>query len=323
MVRTLQITAPGESVVLDVPTPLPGPGEVLMRVEAVTTCPQWDLHLRHNEPMFVGHTFHFPYTPGQPGHEATGEIAACGDGVIGLAVGDRVSTWRDPGHRRPGCYAEYVVLSAENVIHVPATLSAVAAAPVELAMCVGSAFLMLKEMDALRGRSFGVSGLGPAGLIAVQMARAEGASPVIGFDLHPERCQMAVALGADEAYDPTAQPQAFPARPGRPSLECAIDCVGLKSSVEYLMDRTQDVVALFGVQREDYTFAPRHYSGLRLCGYKGHRRVAAEYAVGLMAQGNLDLAPLVTHELSLERYNEGIELLANQKALKVCFRPWL
>ena len=55
--KILQVTAPREAVLLDVPTPEPGPGAVLMRIRAVTTCPQWDLHLRHDEPMFVGHRF--------------------------------------------------------------------------------------------------------------------------------------------------------------------------------------------------------------------------------------------------------------------------
>jgi threonine 3-dehydrogenase len=98
--------------------------------------------------------------------------------------------------------------------------------------------------------------------------------------------------------------------------------VGAKVSVEFLMDRTADVVALFGVQREAYTFDLRHYMGLRLCGYRGHSRAAAEYAVGLIERGALDLAPLVTHHLPLERYGEGIDLLERQEAVKVCFRPW-
>jgi hypothetical protein len=46
--------------IVEIPIPHPGPGQILMRVEAVATCPQWDLHLRHNEPMFIGHTFHIP-----------------------------------------------------------------------------------------------------------------------------------------------------------------------------------------------------------------------------------------------------------------------
>ncbi len=321
--KVLQVTSPNTFEVLDVPTPAPGPGEVLMRVIAVTTCPQWDLHLRHNEPMFVGHRFHYPYTPGQPGHEATGEIAALGEGVTGLAVGERVSAWRDPGHHRQGCYAQYVLLEAANVIPVPRELPPQATAPVELAMCVGSVFLMLREMNALRGRRVGVTGLGPAGLVALQMARAEGAKEVIGFDPLAHRREYALSLGLlDAAYDPYEELPQFPVRPQTPALDTAIDCVGAKASVEYMMDRTADVVALFGVQREDYTYGVRHYSGLRLCGYKGHHRAAAEYAVGLIAHGKLNLSCLISANLPLEAYGEGIDLLETRKALKICFWPW-
>ena len=237
--KILQVTAPREFEVREVPTPQPGPGEVLLRVEAVTTCPQWDLHLRHNEPMFIGHQFQYPYTPGQPGHEATGEIVALGEGVRELAVGDRVSAWRDVGHGVLGCYAQYVVRRADDVIAVPAHLPPEATAPLELAMCVGVTFLRLKAMDALAGRRFGVSGLGPAGLIAMQMARAEGAAEVIGFDPSTTRRQYAVSCGLDAAYDPRTDLGAlFPARPNRPALDCAVDCVGAKASVEFLMDHT-------------------------------------------------------------------------------------
>ena len=176
---------------------------------------------------------------------------------------------------------------------------------------------MLKDMGAVHGRRFGVTGLGPAGLVAVQMAKAEGARTVIGFDLHPERCALARRLGAAECHDPR---HAAPASK-MPRLESAVDCVGAKATVEFLMDRTDDVVALFGVQREDYVYQPRHNSR-RLCGYRGHSRESAEYALDLVRRGAIDLAPLVTHRLPLERYAEGIELLEAQKAIKVCFLPW-
>ena len=141
--KALQVTAPKEFVILDIDIPRPGPGEVLMRVNAVTTCPQWDLHLRHNEPMFIGHQFQYPYPPGQPGHEATGVIEAIGAGVDSLMPGDRVSAWRDAGHHIPGCYAQYAVHRAENVIQVPEGPPDEALAPIELAMCVGTVFRML------------------------------------------------------------------------------------------------------------------------------------------------------------------------------------
>ncbi len=320
--KILQIGSYPEFTLLEVPTPSPGEGEVLLRVDAVTTCPQWDLHLRHAEPMFVGHQFHYPYTPGQPGHEATGEIVAIGPGVTDVVIGDRVSAWRDAGHDRPGCYAQYVVLQAENVIRVPAHLPVEATASIELAMCVGATFLLLKGMHLIRGRRVGIMGLGPAGLIAAQMARAEGASEVIGFDLSPTRREYARSLFLDAAYDPADDlTDLFPVRPAAPKIDCTIDCVGARRSVEYAMDRTHETVALFGVQREEYTFAIRHYSRLCLVGYPGHSREAAEYAVGLITEGKLKLAPLVTHHLPLERYGEGIDLLESQQAIKICFHP--
>ena len=314
--KILQVTGPGSVfTIIETPVPEPGLGEARVRILGVATCPQWDLHLRHNEPMFVGHQFHYPYTPGQPGHEATGVIEALGAGVTELALGDRVSVWRDAGHNKLGCYAEQVVRPVGDLIKVPAHLPIEATASVELAMCVGASFLMLRERNALGAKRFGVCGLGPAGLIAAQLARAEGAMMVIGWDTSATRREYALARGlVDEAYDPRTDPAPAP-------VEAAMDCVGAKASVEFLMDRTHGVLALFGVQREPYTFAVHHYSRLTLCGYPGHSRAAAEYAVDWIAAGKLDLSCLVTHTLPLERYAEGIALLERQEAIKVCFVP--
>lgn len=322
--KILQVVRPDAFSILDLPTPMPGPDEVLMRVDAVTTCPQWDLHLKHNEPMFVGHSFQYPYTPGQPGHEATGEIAAIGSNVTGLRVGDRVSTWIDPGHHRMGCYAQFVLMDADHVIKVPSDLSPEQLAPVELSMCVGTVFRMLASMQAIKGSRFGVSGLGPAGLIAAQMARAEGAAEIIGFDITPSRRSYALEKGfVDAAYDPrTVQADEVGYRHTSQAMDSSIDCVGAKASAHFLMDHTKDCVALFGVQREPFTFDVRHFVGLRLCGYKGPSKQSAEYAVGLMRDGLLDLGVLVTHHLPLESYARGVALLERQEALKICFWPW-
>lgn len=131
---------------------------------------------------------------------------------------------------------------------------------------------------------------------------------------------MAQRLGATACYAPQDACPDAPAWPERPRLHTAVDCVGAKTSVEFLLDRVDDVVALFGVQREDYSYCPRH-NRLRLCGYQGHSRPSAEYAVQLIRDGQLDLAPLVTHILPLERYGDAIDLLERQEAVKVCFTP--
>ena len=319
--RSLQIVTPGRAEWREVPVPEPGEGEVLIKVLGVTTCPHWDMHLMDGVPMFPGRPLHYPYTPGQPGHEAMGEVVGFGAGVTGFSSGQRVAAWRDPGHRRPGSYAQYAVLAQENLIAVPADLPPAAIAPLELAMCVQVSFDQLAQLDVVRGARFGVSGLGPAGLVAVQLARAHGAREVVGIDPLPDRRELAQRLGADQALAPGDD--ALPAgRTGPLALDAAVDCTGLKASIESLMDRTRHAVAIFGVLREDVTFGAHHWSGLALLGYGSHNRGAAERALGFVRAGQLRLDPLVTHALPFTRYEEGIALLRTRKAIKVLFLPW-
>ncbi len=319
--KQLQIVEPGCAVWSEAPVPEPAEGEALIKVLGVTTCPHWDLHLMDGVPMFPGRPLTYPYTPGQPGHEAVGEVIAVGLGVEGLPVGARVAAWRDPGHHRPGCYAQYAVLDAQNLIPVPDDLPPRAIAPLELAMCVQVSFDQLVQIEAVRGKRFGVSGLGPAGLVAVQMARAYGAREVIGIDPLLKRRTLAQALGADLVLSPGDEILP-PERHGAAALDAAIDCTGLKTSIEYLMDRTVEAIAIFGVLREDVVFGAHHWSRLALLGYRAHNRGAAERALLLLSAGKLQLEPLVTHTLPFSRYDEGIALLRAKQAIKICFLPW-
>jgi len=62
--------------------------------------------------------------------------------------------------------------------------------------------------------------------------------------------------------------------------------------------------------------------GFQLLGYERHNRPAAEQALRLIEQGQLDLSPLATHSLPLHRDAEGVELLRAKQAIKVRFLPW-
>lgn len=320
--KILQIVAPGEVEWRDAPIPQPVAGEVLVKVAAITTCPHWDLHLMSGEPMFPGVPLPYPYTPGQPGHEMTGEVVALGDGVTALAVGDRVAAWRDAGARRQGCYAQYVPFQAENLLKLPDAVTAEQVASLELAMCVQVSFNQLAKLAAVQGKRVGIGGLGPAGLVAVQMAQAYGAAQVVAIDPVPARRELALHLGADLALAPD-EPYWLVERDEPYALDSALDCSGLKVSIEALMARTKEVVAIFGVLREDVAFGWAHWRrGLKLLGYERHHRAAAEQALDLIVQGQLDLTPLATHTLPLSRYAEGVELLRSKQAIKVRFLPW-
>lgn len=315
--KALQITGKEQASIVRLPIPEPGPGQVLVKVTAVTTCPQWDLHIYYGKPMFAHQTsVPFPYQPGQPGHEMTGTVAKLGEDCTRFELGQSVSAWKDPGHVQPGCYAEYVIIDERFLLAVPRELHYTEVASLELAMCVGASIMKLKPAIGIAGKVSAVNGLGPAGLIALQMLVAEGASRVVGIDPNPARRELALQLGAAEAYAPGAQEIAARGQEG--AFDIAIDCVGYPDAVRYIMDHTREAVALFAVQRDDYIL--RH-SGLTVIGYPGHHREAAEYALGLIVDGKLRLAPLASVQLPFERYEQAVELLRKQEAVKVCFVP--
>ena len=320
--KLLQIEAPGCATWKDAPVPVPAAGEVLVRVLGVATCPHWDLHILGGQPMFPGMKLAYPYLPGQPGHEAVGDVVALGPGVTTLRVGARVAVWRDTGRRPQGCYAQFNNLREDDLIEVPANLGVAQIASLELAMCVEVSFQQLARLGGIAGRSIGLAGLGPAGLVAVQLARAHDAAEVVGLDPVAERRELAATLGAHRTVAPDAA--AWPASRVAGALDDAIDLTGVPASIEFLMDRTRRCVTLFGVLREEVRFGTRHLfgPGLVLAGYGEHNRAAAETALRFITEGKLRLDPLMTHTLPFTCYAEGVELLRSKRAVKVLFDPW-
>jgi len=318
----LQIEKPGRAVWREAPMPEPGAGEVLIKVLGVTTCPHWDMHIMDGIEMIPGRPLSYPYTPGEPGHEAVGDVVAVGEGVDNFEVGTRVAVWRDPGNRRQGCYAQHVAIEAEQLIAVPKSLPAQSIASLELAMCVHGSINQLQALDGIEGKRLCISGMGPSGLIAVQMARAYGAREIIAIDLLPARRKLASQVGADVVI--SADDSSIPTdRFAENSFDAALDTTGLKVSIEMLMQGTRETVAVFGVLRENVNFGPAQWwGGFTLSGYGTHQRIQAEQSLQLIETGQLDLSVLVTHRMPLTRYAEGVELLRSKEALKVLFLPW-
>ncbi len=321
--HVLQFSAPGRPEWRPMPVLEPQQGEVLMKVNAITTCPHWDLHINDGEPMFPHMRLDYPYTPGQPGHEAVGQVAALGPGVEGFEVGQRVVAWRDRGLAvRQGCYAQYVPFATDSLLPVPDHVPDEKVVSLELAMCVQVSFDQLKVFGGVEGKRVGISGLGPAGLLAAQMALAYGASEVVAFDPLSERRAFAQQIGIERALPPDAD--AFAAdRFADGALDLSIDCTGFKSAIQYLMDRTRTAVTIFGVLRETIEYAASHRrGGLALVGYENHNLGAGQRALGLIADGKLDIEPLATCALPFTRYAEGVQMLRNKEAIKVRFLPW-
>lgn len=146
---------------------------------------------------------------------------------------------------------------------------------------------------------------------------------MVGIDILESRFELARDLGADEVCSPASE--GLPAgRHGEHSLDVALDCTGLKVSIEYLLDRTRRAVAIFGVVREVLEVnRSRLGQGMMLMGYPGHTREAAETALRLVEAGRLDLAALVSRRMPFSQYEEGVALLRQKEAVKIGFDPWM
>ena len=318
--KALKFHAPGRPEVVNVPLPEAGEGEVRLKILGAATCPHWEMHYMSGEPMAPGLPITFPGLPGRPGHEAMGVIDSLGPGVEGFNEGDRVALWTEQGFERPGAFAEYMIARAHNILLLPEHTQPQEVASLELAMCVQSSFDQILNIFPIEGTRFGVNGLGPGGLVAVQLARAYGASEVVAFDPLESRRELALSLGADRALDPL-DAEAFPQDRFSPeALDISIECTGLAPAVEYVMHRTRSVVALFGVLREDVRFGFKHWANaLHLLGYGPQTRGAGERALEHVLSGKLDLSVLISETMPIEKYPEAIDLLKQKEAIKVMF----
>lgn len=198
----------------EVPVPQPGPGEILVRIEASGVC-HTDLHAARGDWPVK------PSLPFIPGHEGVGLVAAVGEGVADVKEGDAVGVpwlhsacgrctycvtgWetlcesqRNTGYSVNGGFAEYVVAPSAYVGHLPAGADFAAMAPI---LCAGvTTYKGLKETDARPGEWVAISGIGGLGHVAVQYARAMGFH-VAAIDVDPAKLELARRLGADLAVD--------------------------------------------------------------------------------------------------------------------------
>ncbi len=239
--RAARLIEPGRMIVMNVPKPVAGPGDLLVRVEACGICGS-DRH------MFRGE---YPTAwPVTLGHEFSGILEAVGPGVTGFAPGDRITG--DPniacgactfcregrpnlcenlsaiGVQRDGGFAEYVVVPAGQAAKLPATLNPLHGAFTEPVSCCLHAIDVARTP---RGGSVLILGGGVIGLLMVQLARLAGAGTVALATRQAPRRQLALELGATHAVDPAAGDAAFPGALTGGS-DVVIECAGVPETFQ-------------------------------------------------------------------------------------------
>jgi threonine dehydrogenase-like Zn-dependent dehydrogenase len=297
------IAGPQQAALQNVEVPQPGPGQVLLRLEGSGVCAS-------SLPVWEGREwFQYPQTPGAPGHEGWGRIAAVGDGVMGLEVGDRVAALTYRAH------AEYDVADATAVIRLPQSL---ADKPV-LGEPLGCATNIFQRSEIRAGQTVAIVGIGFLGALLTQLAKHAGAR-VIALSRRPFSLEFARQAGADETLlldDHWKIIEKVKGLTDGRFCERVIECTGL----EWPLNLAGELSA----ERGRLVIAGFHQDGLRqvnvqLWNWRGldvinaHERDPQAYVDGMkravqwMTEGIMDPTPLYTHKLPLDRLGEALEL---------------
>ncbi|MGF1341750.1 zinc-binding dehydrogenase [Streptomyces flavovirens] len=314
--------------------PQPGPGQVLVKVEAAGVCLS-DAHLIDGTltPLLLdGDTVTL-------GHEVSGTIAETGAGVTAWSVGQRVVLYagevRDGAtHTRgvdyDGGWAEYALSSATALTELPDSIPFEQGAIIPDA--VSTPWGAITATGAVRpAEAVGVWGAGGLGVHAVQLLRAIGACPIIAVDPSGTARERALAAGADLALDPadSALRETVAAATGGTGLAAAFDFAGVPAVREQALTvlAPKGRLVLVGLTDRPLTVTDGtrfSYLQQQILGHYGSDMpVALPQLLRLVQSGRLDFAGSVSDVLPLARAAEAVDILNDRTTspIRLVLRP--
>lgn len=328
----------GQLVVDEVADPSPGPAQVLVRTLACGICGS-DLHaLDHAEEMVEMASEASGAAPtGMPapkvmdptrdvvmGHEFCGEVIELGENTGNCAVGDIVVsipvTFDAAGlhavgysNDYPGGYAQLMVLSDPLALKVPNGLDPRSAALTE-PMAVG--LHAVNRSRAGQRTAALVLGCGPVGLATIAALALKGVEPIVAADLSPRRRELAAAMGAHAAVDPRVEEpiEVWIALDGRKPLVLfeAVGAPGLLDTAMRAAPRESQIVVV-GVCMQPDTIRPMRgvVRELEIRFAFGYDPVEFAGTLRSIAEGEINVAPLITGHVSLDGVPEAFRDLAH------------
>jgi D-arabinose 1-dehydrogenase-like Zn-dependent alcohol dehydrogenase len=310
-------------VVRELPDPIPGPGQAVVRTRAAGVC-RTDLKIIEGGIP----TIRLPLVLG---HELAGEVAAPGDGgppegspvIVGLDFNcgaceycrrgqlDYCARLQRLGLEQNGALAEYVLVPTANLIEVPAAISFSDAATIPDA--IGSPYhAVMKRAGVTAGQTVAVYGLGGLGLVAIQVAALAGAR-VIAIARTDERRRLAEDLGAAWSIDPNDGEVSQQIRELTNGLgvHAFIDIVGIEGSVEQgvLSCRKGGSVVVLGYVVPQLVVGMMRlvYDEVSIMGSRGSTRADLMEAIDLVGRGLI--RPVIGAEMDLDAINAGLDQL--------------
>lgn len=335
--------------------PEPGPEEVVIRVKSVGICAS-DLKCYLGAALFWGdeHRQGYCQPPVIPGHEFVGEVVALGAGAgekYGLALGDLavseqiVPCWKCRFCRRGqywmcedlhdvygfrqrtfGAMAEYMRFPSDALNYkVPASIPVEHAVYIEPLACAIHAVQRgnIEFQDVVV-----IAGVGPLGLGMVAAARLKNPRLLIALDLNDERLEVARACGADMGLNPGKVDVIDEVRQLTEGYGCDvyIEATGHPAAVEQglHMIRKLGTFVEFSVMREPVTVDWTIIGDTKELNIHGAHLSPYCYpvAIDMLAKGLLPMEQIITHQMPLASFQEGIDLVASgDRSIKVTLMP--
>lgn len=300
-----QWTGTGEPLSLaTVPVPEPGPGEVLLRVRAAGMCHSDVGEL--DEPSWVENIHLNPITLG---HEIAGEVAAVGEGVQGIGVGDRCGVHplgaTVPGYGRDGGYAAFHVAPATDLVPLPEGLSfELGALGTDAGMTSHQA---VAAVAAVRpGDRVGIIGLGGLGQVGARIAVLLGAE-VHAADPNPDARELGLSLGAARVVGDASELAGA-------GLDAVIDFAGFTSTgqaaVRAIRVGGTIVMVGMGAHLTELVTADVIHQKAVIRGSSGGTKQDIEAVYAYLADGRIE--PAVEY-LRFDQVAEGIDRLRHGK----------
>lgn len=333
--------APGELSFRQMPVPELGPDDLLVKIKTALTCGTDVKTYKRGHPKIDPPTLF--------GHEFAGDVAAVGQEVKGFEVGMRVVA----GNTAPcnqcyfckrgqpnlcddlllnlGAFAEYIRIPGrllqQNTYVLPDHLSYRQAAIIEPLACVvhGQDLLEIQPAESVAIVGAG----GPIGLMHLQLALRQGASPVIAIDINDMRLAAAERLGATQVVnstrdDPVAAVHSLTEGRG---ADVVVECAGVSVTWTTALDvarkggRVEWFGGLPGGTRVELDSTRVHYDELTILGVYHLTPLSLERAFRLVCDGVIDVEALVTHEVPLNRLEDGLKMMIEGKSIKVAVIP--
>jgi threonine dehydrogenase-like Zn-dependent dehydrogenase len=339
---------PGDSTVelRSLPDPVPGYGEVLLRMKASTICGS-DIRCIYHEHLGKGPE---GYQGVIAGHEPCGRIVGTGPGCRRFKAGDRVIVYhisgcglcndcrrgymisctspeyrKAYGWQRDGGMAEFMIAEEKDLIALPDQLSYADGA--QVACGFGTAYEGLQKVGICGDHDVLITGLGPVGLATAALCREMGANRIIGIDVLPERLDLARDLKVCDVV--------LPAQPS--NVKDVLDltqCRGVERAIDCSANDTARATAIR---------ATRKWGRILFLGEGGRVEInpspdlihdqktiygswvtstwLMEELVERLVRWNLHPAKLITHRFRLEEAGKAYQLMSSGRCGKVavCF----